>query len=66
MLRALEGMIKAFIKNVSKEEKQDIMREFLNSMDDNEKTEMIQLLMPIIMKEIKPEIMLIANGRKLD
>jgi thioredoxin-like negative regulator of GroEL len=47
-------MMKHFIKNMSKEEKQKLMQAYMESLSEEEKAEMIQLMMPIMMKDMKP------------
>jgi len=50
----LEGMMKHFIKNMSKEEKLKMMQAYMDSLSEEEKAEMIQLMMPMVMKDMKP------------
>jgi Mg/Co/Ni transporter MgtE len=51
------------MKNMSKEDKQKMMQEFMNSMTEEERMEMIQLMMPMMMKNMKPSTMM-ANMMK--
>jgi fructose-1,6-bisphosphatase len=41
----LESMIKHFIKNMSKEDKQKMMQAYMESLSEEEKAETIQLIM---------------------
>ena len=54
----MESMMKHFIKNMSKEEKQKMMQAYMESLSEEEKAEMIQLMMPIMMKDMKPSTMM--------
>jgi len=47
----VEGLMRHFIKNMSKEEKLKMAREFMNSLSDEEKAEMIQLMLPMMMSK---------------
>ena len=58
--------MKQSIKNMSKEEKQKMMKEFMNSMTEEERAEMIQLMMPIMMKDMKPSAMTAAMMKDFD
>ncbi len=58
----MEGMMRNFIKNMSKEDKQKMMQEFMNSMSEEEKSEMMKMMMPLMMKNMKPTMM--ANMMK--
>jgi hypothetical protein len=49
----LEAMMKHFIKNMSKEEKQKMMQAYMESLSEEEKAETIQLMMPMVMKDMK-------------
>lgn len=53
----LEGMMKQFIKNMSREEKQKMMQQFMGSLTEEERTDMMKDMMPIMMKSMKPEMM---------
>ena len=54
------------MKNMNKEDKQKMMQEFMNSMTEEEKTEMIQLMMPIMMKNMKPGTMMASLMKNFD
>jgi ABC-type transporter MlaC component len=50
-------MMKHFIKNMSREEKQRLMIQFMDSLSEEEKTDMMKLMLPIMMKSMTPEMM---------
>lgn len=47
----MEGLIKHFIKNMSRDDKLKMAREFINSLSDEEKAEIVQLMLPMMMSK---------------
>jgi hypothetical protein len=62
----LEGLIKQFMKNMSREDKQSMMQDFMDSMTDEERTEMIQLMIPVMMRDVKSGVMIAKIVENID
>lgn len=52
------ALMKSFLSGMSREEKVGMMQEFMNSLSDEEKGEMARMMLPVMMKEMKPSMMM--------